>query len=1144
MKRKTLLQHFIVHNNSIKYFFRIMRISLFLLFVCVCQLLAVETDAQNVNLHLSQNSLSIKQLIKEIEAQTDYLIVFRNQDVDSGIVIHFQNRTGKVIDFLDEMYKETHIGYSFDNNYITLSRRENGIGQNAKIKVSGKVLDHLGEPIIGGSVVEKGTINGCVTDLDGLFNLEVEKSAIIQVSYIGYRTKEIVVTNQKNYVIQLIEDTQNLDEVVVVGYGVQKKVNLTGAVVSVTSEVLENKPVANIGQALQGVIPNLNISIGDGGLSTEPTYNVRGATSISGGSVQNGKPLILVDGIEMNINLLNPEDIESVSVLKDAASSAIYGARAAYGVMLITTKKGKKGEKVRVSYSNNLQWNVPYNIPDLMDSYNIQRVIMEGKVLRGLSVTSDDELFLQRLKEHRDNPDTAPVYYNNPDGTIQWVANTDPYKLAVKNAAFMQKHNVSVSGGTEKLTYYGSFGYQGQSGLYKLGDDVNNRYNALMNLSTQVTKWWNVSMKASYNKQVLEEPVNPTGKSGFWSNIAREWFNNNFMPVKTPKDSPVGEMYTNNVLSFMEYGSNNKVNRETMFFTVATEIDVLKNFKLKGDFSYKSYNRYRKQVVPELLRINTRWNSPINTHASPDYVQKWYDHNDYYTFNFYGNYDFGIKQHHFMLMGGFNQEWSTDNSFNGKGVSLLNDYVPTISQTLGDQYVEDSESHWAIRGAFFRINYNYASKYLFEMNARYDGTSKFPTKDRFKFFPSVSVGWRISEENFMEPLQHVFTNLKLRGSYGSLGNQNVDNYIYIPSYGTTTMVDHVFGDKRPVGITAPGLISNTLTWETASTIDFGVDMLLFNKLDLNFDWYNRTTRDILTAGDKLPSVLGASVPTRNSGELRTKGWELAVKWKDSFENGLRYDIGVTLSDYKTQILKFSGNPNKLISSIYEGRMMGEIWGYETEGFFQSEEEIKEAPSQSYISTGEWFPGDIRFKDLNNDGKIDQGNGTVADPGDKKIIGNSTPRYQFGITGNLFWKDFDFNVFFQGVGKRKSWSADPALWGYVVGATPLWNIYNDSWTPERRDAYYPLHAPSSSKNITQQTKYLQNSAYIRLKTLTLGYTIPRNITRKIEIDRIRVFLSGYNLFEFSGLKNKNLDPEILSTRYPMTRSYSVGVQVAF
>lgn len=908
--------------------------------------------------------------------------------------------------------------------------------------------------------------------------------------------------------------------------------------------MLESKPVANIGQALQGVIPNLNIGITNGALNTEPTYNVRGATSISGGSVTKGQPLILVDGIEMNINLLNPEDIESVSVLKDAASAAIYGARAAYGVMLITTKKGSTKEKIRVSYTNNLQWNVPSNIPDLMDSYSIQKSIMESKELRGLSVTSDDELFLQRLKDYRDNPDTSPVYYDNPDGTIQWVANTDPYKEALKKAAFMQKHNISISGGTQKLSYYGSFGYQGQGGLYKLGKDSNNRYNALLNVSAQITDRWNISAKASYNKSVFEEPVSPSGKGGYWTNIAREWFNNNFMPIKTPKDSPVGEMYTNNVLSFMEYGSSNRVERETMFFTAATEYDILSNFKIKGDFSYKSYNQYRKEVVPELERINTRWNAPINTHSSPSYVQKWYNHNDYYTINVYGDFNHSFGVHNISALAGFNQEWSVSNAFNGKKLDILTPELPVIGQAIGEQYTSDEESHWAIRGAFFRLNYNYDERYLLELNGRYDGTSKFPTKDRFKFFPSVSAAWRISEESFMEPLSNVLSNLKIRGSYGSLGNQNVDNYIYIPSYGTTLNVNHVFGDSRPVGITPPGLVSNSLTWETVSTIDFGLDMLLLNKLDVTFDWYNRRTKDILVAGDKLPSVIGTAVPTRNSGELTTKGWELSVKWKDQLENGLRYDIGLILSDSRTLVSKFDGNPNKLISGIYEGREVGEIWGYETEGFFQSEDEIKNSPSQDFISTSQWYPGDIKYKDLDNSGRIDQGKGTVDDPGDKKIIGNSTPRYQFGITGNLEWKGFDMNIFFQGIGKRQTWSTDPALWGYLVNSTPVWSVYNDSWTPENRDAYYPLHAPNSGKNIIGQSKYLQNTAYLRLKSLTLGYSLPENLVSKIGMERLRIFLSGYNLFELSGLKNKHLDPEVLSSQYPMTRSYSFGIQVNF
>lgn len=1129
--------------TEFKHIFRVMKLTSLFGVLCVSSAFAINVNSQSLRVNIHTNQKQAKEVIKQIEEQTDYLFVYNHDKVNLNNTVTIQANNETVAEVLNQMFVGTDIIYAMQGNNILLMQKDAVVQQSGKV-VTGTIVDPSGMPVIGANVMVKGTTNGTITDMDGKFSLEVEEGATLQISYIGYANQEIKVGNQKTLSIALKEDAEALDELVVIGYGTQKKVNLTGAVASVSSEVLESRPVSNVGQALQGVIPNLNVNISNGALNTEPSFNVRGATSISDGNIVSGSPLILVDGVEMNINLLNPEDIESVSVLKDAASAAIYGARAAYGVMLITTKKGKNNEKVRISYSNNLQWNTPAYIPDVLDSYSFQKAIMEGKELMGLSITSDDELYLERLKQYQENPSTAPVYYDNPDGTIQWCGNFDVYDITMKKAAFMHKHNVSITGGTSKNSYYVSFGYQDQDGVFKINSDELKRYNALVNLSSQLTSWWKTNLKVSYNNSNFRTPHSFEGRGGYWWDMAK---NNGFvfMPMKTPADSPVGEMYTNSVLAFLDYPSYDIEKKEMLTLTAATEINLMKGLVLNADFSYKTYNTSLKEVAPLLNRINNRWDAPINTHTNPDFVRKSYTHDDYYSFNVYGKYNQSFLQDHTIgVLLGFNQEWTYNSNFYAKKTNLLSDQLPVLSQTLGETFAGDGESHWAIRGAFVRLNYDYKGKYLIEMNGRYDGTSKFPTHSRYKFFPSVSVGWRISEEKFMESVHSVINNLKLRASYGSLGNQNVANYIYIPSYGTTQRVDHVFGNTRPAGITPPGLVNSNLTWETASTVNLAFDLSLFNKLDVSYDWYNRITKDILTAGDKLPSILGTSVPIKNSGELTTKGWEFSLKWRDKLSNGLGYDIGFILSDSKSVVSKFDGNPNKLISGIYEGRTMGEIWGYETFGFFQSEEEIAEAPSQSFISSSRWYPGDIRYTDLNNDGKIDQGEGTVTNSGDKKVIGNSSPRYQFGITGGLSWKNFDFSIFFQGVAKRDIWTTDHATWGYISGGTPLWNVYKDSWTPENRDAYYPLHVPGSAKNIVTQSKYLQNAAYIRLKNLSLGYNIPQKILQKILVERCRIFFSGENLFEISGLHNKKMSPELLTAAYPLTRSYSLGIQVSF
>ncbi len=578
--------------------------------------------------------------------------------------------------------------------------------------------------------------------------------------------------------------------------------------------------------------------------------------------------------------------------------------------------------------------------------------------------------------------------------------------------------------------------------------------------------------------------------------------------------------------------------------SIAPTIKIAKGLNLKGDFSYESYNYHQKTCVPELDEITFSWTPAVSPHTYPSWLYKESDHQDKFALNIYGDYITTLlEKHHIYALAGFNQEWMKYNGLWSKGTNLLTSSLPVISQTLGTKTTSDSESEWAIRGTFFRLNYNYDEKYLFEFNGRYDGTSKFPTDSRFKFFPSLSAGWRISEEKFAENLRNVINNLKVRVSYGSLGNQNVSNYIYFPSYTTVSQVGYLFDGVRPMGVYAPGLVSPDLTWETAETIDFGFDISVLSKFDFSFDWYNRTTGDILVAGDQYPALLGTSAPTKNSGEMKSVGWEVSTTWRDKLRSGLKYDISFVLSDYQSEITKFDGNPEKVLSSLYVGQKMGEIWGYKTMGLFQSAEEIAEAPSQKKINSGVWYPGDVRYENLDGDEEIFTGSNTASDPGDRKKVGNNTPRYQFGISMNAEWENFDLNLFFQGVGKRDFWTDDKFYWGQMkLDGTGTWHSYENSWTTEHRDAFFPGYRYFDG-NTQVQTRYLQNAAYIRLKNLTIGYTLPVTLTKQIKIEKARVYFSGQNLWEKTKVID-TLDPETINGTYPVMRSYALGLQVSF
>ncbi len=1043
------------------------------------------------------------------------------------------------------------------------------VAQQNENLMKGQVVDPAGDPIIGANVIVVGTTKGVVTNIDGYWSLDVKPGTMLEISYIGY--KEQQVKAKSGLITTLQEDSEILDEVVVVGFGTQKKVNLTGAVASVSSDVLENKPVGSIGQALEGVIPNLNVSPVSGSPNSVATFNVRGGTTMGQNDkgvweIKTGSPLILVDGVQMDetyLGMLNPSDIESISLLKDAASAAIYGARATYGVLLVTTKTGKKDQKANVTYNFDMQWNTPSHRPDIMDAYTIQLAANQLTKLTGGSVSTWEDQLLAAKKAWKDDPQNAPewIYQEGSNSKFSWVRSMNPYDEVVRDWTPMQKHTVSVKGGSAKTSYYISLGYQRQEGMYKINTDVKNRFNGLMSIDTEINKWFKLGTKISYNTTNYDEPYLNPQKGSLWSAMMNEVNRNICAPIRTSADDPLPDIWTDNVLGWLAYGATKSTKRTNAIFNVTPTITLMPGWTVKAEFSYAPNEYFEKSVIPTREYVNDDWSSIVKTHTDPSSVKESTEHSDYYTINAYTNFNKTLGKHDLGAMVGFNQEWYTYRSMSAEGEGILNTNLPFINSATGNQYAGDGANHWAIRGMFARLNYVYDNRYLLEFNGRYDGTSRFPKADRFKFFPSVSAGWRISEEKFMRPFKTWLDNLKVRASWGSLGNQNVDNYAYISEYDSVDYVSWNMGGGRPMGISPGGLISPVLTWETATSLDFGVDVTLFkNRLDFTFDWYTRETKDILMAADKFPAVLGASAPKKNSGILKTNGWELNLSWRDRVNKDFSYDINFVLSDYMTKVKKFDGNPNMSLSTLYDGKKMGEIWGYTCLGILQ-ENDFTVDENNKYVLNGPrqtdlgstWYPGDLKFADLGGtpgddvnksdagpDGKISNGENTIYNHGDLKVLGNSTPRLRFGLNSNIRWKDFSLNVFFQGVAKRDVFISNNMLFGGKDSAGN-YDTFKNSWTPENTNAQY--HMYGRGQNLTTNTRYLYNGAFIRLKTLSLGYTLPKAWTSKLSLNAVSVNLSGYNLFEISGVPDV-FDPESIQSAYPMMRSVALGVQVNF
>lgn len=1021
---------------------------------------------------------------------------------------------------------------------------------------NGVVTDTTGETVIGASVVVKGTTNGTITGLDGDFSLSgVTKGSILVVSFVGYQNTEVK-WNGQPLTIVLKEDTKVLDEVVVVGYGTQKKANLSGAVAAVDGKVLQDRPITNIGQGLQGVVPNLNITMNNGGApGATSSFNIRGNTSLNGGS-----PLVLVDNVQMDANLVNPDDIESISVLKDAASASIYGARAAYGVILITTKKGKKSDKPTVSLSATGYWQSPALTFHNVNSMQYLTMMDEAYQNDGGSGHYFKSQVYQYAEDYFNGKYDSPVFFDTAYDTYKYgyCGNTDWWDELYKTS-FSQIYTANISGGNDRTTYYASVSMNDQGGILKAGDDKYNKYNANVNISSNITKWLNVSAKIAHT---YTDELHPTGGTTAMNSTAYSGLSSYsgmmkgdlspLMPVKHPDGHYAGQGSYTNPVAIMEQGGNAQYKQNDLWMTGAVKITPIKGLVINADYTWNFYGKSSNQHVQNFYDYTAvpgtenyyPWTNPSSVTVT--------NNDDYYNaFNAFAEYTFSLKEkHNFKVMVGYNQENKHKKYHYAGRKNLIDSSNPSLNLAYGDMAMNGSETHWSVNGFFARINYDYKGKYLLELNGRYDGSSKFPHGDRYAFFPSASVAWRVSEEKFWEPIRGWFDNFKLRASYGSLGNQALDesrygNFPYLATYGINTKYGALLNGTRPVTVSVPGLVSASFTWETVNQIDFGFDASFFGgRLNTSFDWYRRNTKDMLTAGQALPAVLGTSVPQENAADMKTVGWEVSLEWNDRLSNGFGYHIKGVLSDYQASITKFS-NPTKLLGTHYVGEKLNEIWGYVSNGLFQSDEDAK-AADQSYLSGGSWGAGDVKYEDLNNDGKIDIGKNTLDDSGDRKIIGNSTPRYSYGITAGFDYKGFDFEMFWQGIGKRDYWLGGSQFWGFTdEWCTPLTSSL-DYWTEDNRDAYFPRlhHYGVNGGNHQVSTRYLQNAAYLRLKNVVLGYTIPRSITEKVKISRLRVFVQGENLLTFTPLID-SYDPETLNNMtYPINKKISVGLNLTF
>ena len=1005
--------------------------------------------------------------------------------------------------------------------------------------LTGVITDESG-PVVGAAVFVKDTNNGVTSDFDGSYTLSgLNQGDIIVFSLLGYNTQEITWNGQATQNILLRTSMDFLDEVVVVGYGVQKKVNLTGSVSTVESEDLDMRPVANITQSLQGLVPGLTVNNSNSGRpGSKGTLQIRGQGNLSG--------------------------------------SAIYGARAAYGVILVTTKSGEEG-KMRVSYHGNLGWTQPTVLPDMANSVEFANFWNEGVRNTGSTrLYSDEKIAL--LQQFIDNPSSVDPWAELPAGSSMnpafensesGVGNTDYFDLHYKNFAFKQDHNLSLSGGTDKVRYYVSGGAYTEDGILRYADIDYKRFNINGNLNADLTKWLRLKFNAKYSHQETNTPFGSGGLSeGFYHSLAR------FRPTVHYKD-PNGHFTELSLVPYLQSGTFTNSLDDDFLFTLGLEVEPVKNWKIFADYTYKQNNWNYKAMnqAPDIYALDGVTTSKgtrgeMGVVADGAYTRKM-DIIRYQSLNLYTSYNFSAGKNNFAATVGFQEENYDYNYMYGYTTDLATYTNSGLNLGMSDdnKVVTETRNGWATRGFFGRINYDYDGRYLVEFSARYDGSSRFAKGNRWGFFPSVSVGWNIAREPFFEPANHIFDELKLRASWGQLGNQaGAALYTFASTISPGAQTSWYFQNGREMYFYAPGVVNPNTTWEKVDSKNIALDWNMFKgRLTGSLEFFQRDTRDMLGPVEELPDMFGATPPQTNNACMRNRGWEFSVLYRGQIAKEVDFSIGGSVYDATAVVTEYS-NPTGTnpAGAWYKGREVGEIWGYRADGLIQTQEEAdayNAAYDLTYLSSQPWQPGDVKYKNLNGDERIDTGNNTLDDMGDREIIGSTTPRYNYTIQGSLSWKGISLSVMFQGVGKRDWAPSGVYFWGASSYAqTTVFTQHLDYWTEDNRDAYYPRPyinaagaATSQYTNKTQQTcdLYLQNAAYCRLKNLTLSYDFPQKMIKKIGLTKLQVYFSGDNLVTFTKLA-KMFDPEAVFTgnsyngeagkNYPMNRIYSVGLIV--
>ena len=1146
---------------------------------------SASTTGQKINIRAKQATL--QDILQDIQNQTNYDFLYSNNQVNSlkRMDVFVENKDLK--DVLKKVLTPNGLVFFVENNMVLIKTRTELSSDPELIQrvIEGYVRDEQNQPITGASVSLLNSNLATSTDERGYFQLSSPtESASVVITAIGYVSQTIAISGTSATNIVLKESVSGLDEVVVVGYGIQKKANLTGAVSQINAEDIALRPEANIATTLQGLMPGLNIQMNNGDPSTTPDINVRGFNSINGGN-----PLVLIDGIEGNITRVNPNDIESVTVLKDASSASIYGARGAFGVILITTKTGKAGT-TSVTYTNNFGWTSPTARTDYISDPYVYGKTVDAALFgyNGSSYTNYNEMDWETIKMVA-NGEIEPFHELQTDGSYKFFHKSNWWDHMFKKHQASNFHNIAISGGTEKLKGYLSGRIFERESINNINDDANmDRQNLKANLVFTPNSWLELSNNIQFiNEKDKDYGGYTNGFGGLWSTTT--WYNlMAFYPIMVdgvPTDIGTGTGGQGGNAGLHSGKTWRLFNNEEFTNTFRVVAKPLEGLQINFDYSNRIENTARSfRLNPfDYLAGNRLDFRTVGLNRLTEY--RWKD--KYNALNLFATYNKTIaNKHHLKLLAGYNQEQFDRDRVATTADNLLIEDLSNLSLATVMNSISGSATNWSIQGYFGRLNYDFDNKYLLEVNARYDGSSRFPVDSRWGLFPSVSLGWQVDRESFWEAARPYVSSLKFRSSYGVLGNQTVDvnTFKELMNVGTSEWLN---GGQRLIFASVPGPLPNVVTWETTKSLNIGADLgFLDNKLLLNLDWYRKNVEGMYLPGEPLPAVFGANEPKENYAALRNDGYEIAVTYQDKFDlagSPLQFNVTANVSNFKGVITRYN-NPNGLLSSYNEGERLGDIWGYRIAGQFQSDEEALayqnsftnpgNSLSQVYndilnvMQNSEWNhlrAGDIKYLDLNGDGRIDKGQNTLADHGDLERIGNSMPKFPFGLNLSMRWKNIDMGVALAGVASQDWYPTGDLYWGpyqrpYLSFIRK--DLVDNAWRPDKTQNIYPqiyrgYSSLQSGRSLYELNDYyLTNVGFLRVKNLSLGYTFPQAWTQRAKVDKLRVFFSGENLFTWSfGGLTKYIDPEQAGSSVdyssPATaddrgdlRSYPMGKTISF